>query len=210
MVRTLIGTIVGLLAVATVTAAQATTINFQSIPAGTVLTNQYSFLGVNFSALEDSAVVGAKIINRFGSGDFVWTNCTDLSSTTLCGPDISRADILRIEFDQPANNVSWITDSEGDKSITFNAYNIHDVLIESVSITGDDVLTLFSVGGILRIDMIQPFDDYGWFFDDMHFDIQPVPLPTTAWLFLAGLGMFGANAWIQKHGLKYIESNTDV
>lgn len=94
-------------------AANATLIDFDTSPAGaiasgTIITNQYSSLGVSFSASENGSPVDAWAVTQFAataagaghSGNSLW-NCN-----VGCGP---RADILRMDFAAPVSNVSWYT-----------------------------------------------------------------------------------------------------
>jgi hypothetical protein len=95
-------------------AANATLIDFDTSPAGaiasgTIITNQYSSLGVSFSASENGSPVDAWAVTQFAataagaghSGNSLW-NCN-----VGCGP---RADILRMDFAAPVSNVSWYTE----------------------------------------------------------------------------------------------------
>ena len=174
--------------------ANATVIDFDNLPGGgtlasnTILTTQYSTLGVVFSATENSSPVRSAVISTFQpiSGNY-WAN-TDSGSF---GP---RHDILSIDFSSEVENVSWLTQSYGSRAITFNAYDSNSSLLESVTTTGDWLLTSFSASGIARIDALQPTEGWGWGMDNLSFDsATQVPEPGTAFLIVAGLlGLAGA------------------
>ena len=176
--------------------AAATTIDFDNLPGGgtlaanTDLTNQYSSLGVNFSALENGLTAVAVLSDVLptippGHSGNAWYNCSLLPF--FCS---NRADVLRIMFDSPVENVQWYTDPSGGPpgpGITFEAYDASSTLLATVLVTTSSTfqLTAFSVSGISRVDMIQPTDTWGWGIDNLSFDV--VPEPSTAVLVAAGL-----------------------
>ena len=199
--------------------ANAVIVDFDTLPgggvisSGTEITNQYSSLGVTFGAFENNAITpgpfalydhAALVENPPSNSGNALFNCPPPG----CG---ARADILRISFDNPVNDVSWFTDSEGVSPITFEAYDAGGVLLETVTAISPYggtaytfVLTEFTVDGISRIDMLQPGDNTGWGFDNLSFDnpslsAEPgpgpgpanVPAPATAALLALGVLMFG-------------------
>jgi MYXO-CTERM domain-containing protein len=166
-----------------------------TIPSGTNMGEQYASLGVHFSAWEDGApaiadaaeIFAALFPNPPANEGNAWFN---LDAEDAFG---NRADIMRVEFDAPVNDVSWYTDSEGGPpapGIRFEAYDADGFLIETVFVgdTGFPMFqfTQFTMDGISRIDMLQPADGWGWSIDNLSF--TPVPAPgALALLGLAGL-----------------------
>ena len=106
----------------------------------------------------------------------------------ICAAGGARADTLSIIFDTLASDVSWLTQSFGVSSATFNAYGAGGRLLESVVQTGDLVATAFSVGGIRRIEALQPGDGCAWGMDDLSFTVS---VPEPAALSLLGIGLLG-------------------
>jgi len=177
--------------------ASATVIDFDTLPGGgalargTDLTSQYSSLGVTFRAIEASATVPSVVSNEDYGGAWnvtsnIWTNC----SSDDCSAG-SRADALEILFAAPVSGVSWLTQSFGSLSVTFNAYDSGGGLLESVVRTGDLVATAFASGGIARIEALQPSDSWAWGLDDLTFTSAAVPEPGTLAVFAAALAGLG-------------------
>jgi hypothetical protein len=180
------------------TNAHAILIDFDNLPGGgtTVsgqsLTNEYASLGVNFFGFEE----GAPLNNTVGLDSTLSNpmgNALSNSSPFLG----SRHDILRIVFDTPASNLSWLT-RRSLLAPTFFFYDASDVLLGSLiseaGICCTLVNTVASFSGVSRIDAVQPSDTWSWAMDNLSFDLGPssaVPTPTTLALFglgLAGLG----------------------
>jgi hypothetical protein len=168
-------------------AMQGAVVDFDNLPGGgtiaanTVLTTQYSSIGVTFSAIEDGSPVSAAVINTFSpiSGNY-WANTPDGNY----GP---RWDALIMDFSTPVSGVSWLTQSHGSLSITFNAYDAGNNLLETLVITGDWAPSGFAASGISRIEALQPDDGWGWGMDNLEFSSGQVPEPATYGMFALGL-----------------------
>lgn len=82
--------------------------------------------------------------------------------------------------------------------ITFKAYNNANVLLETVSIMSNYpsyASASFSVGGIARIDAVNPTQGWGWAMDNLTFSTaSAVPEPESYALAFAGLMVVGALA----------------
>ncbi len=163
-------------------------VDFDNLPGGgtiaadTALTTQYSSIGVTFSALEDGSPVSAAVINSASpiSGNY-WANTSD-------GDFGPRWDALIMEFATPVSGVNWLTQSHGGLSITFNAYDAGNTLLETLVITGNWVPTSFAATGISRIEALQPDDGWGWGMDSLEFDSAgQVPEPATFAMLALGL-----------------------
>jgi hypothetical protein len=154
-----------------------------TLPADTVLTTQYSSVGVIFSALEDGSPANSAVINPFEpiSGNY-WANTPDGNF----GP---RWDALIMDFATPVSGVSWLTQSYGGESITFNAYDAGNNLLETLIVTGDWVATGFAASGIARIEALQPNDNWGWGMDNLEFTPGQIPEPATFSMLALGLAV---------------------
>lgn len=173
--------------------ANATVIDFDDLVGPVVLAEQYSALGVHFSASENGssvgAIAGSSLTGTSHTAPNVWSNCYP----SICA---DRADILRIDFDFLVDNLSWYTDTAGSLQPIFNAYASDGSLLESILATatseGTYALSAFSASGISYVELLQPNDDWGYYIDTISFDRAAVSEPVTLALFglgLAGIGL---------------------
>lgn len=177
----------------------ATLINFETdglgnpIATNTPITTQYQNLGVIFGGLENGSAVDI-VAGPDPDGDLtisppnVLSNCSVI--TSACGGN--RADILQIFFTGTAGGVSLFLNTLGGQSVTFNAYDSLDNLIESQSLTGQYIPVSFSSSSIARIDGLQPNDGWAWTIDNLAFTSSAVPEPGTWALMLLGFFAIGA------------------
>lgn len=178
-------------------AAFAVLIDFDNLPgggstvAGQILTNEYAFWGVTFSAFED----GASVNNTVGL-DFTLSNPMGNSLSNSDPFSSSRHDVLRISFSVPVNNLQWLT-RRSYEAPTFNFYNAAGDLLGSLTSEIGSCCTLVQTdatafSNVSRIDAIQPTDTWFWVMDNLSFDPTVVPAPPALWLFSSGLlGLVG-------------------
>jgi hypothetical protein len=177
--RFLVGFTMAVLVFGMAGTANATLVTFDSSPdagalaSGTNLTDQYASWGVNFSAWEDGGIVDALVTDAYAQWDGnSWMN--DAGNLS------NAADVLRIDFDAAANNVSLYLQTYGSLAVTFDVYGAGDVLLETQSvITGGSTYeqVVFASSNITYIEGLQPseFDDWFWAMDDLSFDAVPEP-----------------------------------
>ena len=202
----------------------ATTIDFDNSPvgtlaAGTQLLNQYSSLGVTFSAYWNESDYNAEQMTNtyvyqeypLPSGGNYWTNTVVVPTTQGYQTDDLR--FLRADFSQGTFSLSFdYMSSWGDRDIIFSYYDSSDSLLYAQSInTGGDpwdnslAVSYTSNSNAISYVLLDrgPLGrpPYEWFFavDNMTFDApgnntDPVPEPSTVLLFSFGLlGLAGVS-----------------
>ena len=95
------------------------------------------------------------------------------------------------------SGVSWLLDSEGYLPVTFNAYDSHGTLLQSVSGASNYPSygsLAFTVGDISRIDAVNGTPGWAWSMDNLSFSTSAVPEPGELPLMLAGLAGLGVVA----------------
>lgn len=93
--------------------------------------------------------------------------------------------------------MSWLLDSEGYLPVTFNAYDSHGTLLQSVSGASNYPSygsLAFTVGDISRIDAVNGTPGWAWSMDNLSFSTSAVPEPGELPLMLAGLAGLGVVA----------------
>jgi hypothetical protein len=159
------------------------------------VTTQYAADGVIFSGLENDAAVNLEAVDG-----------TVFSDSTPASPPMSlsnffndnsglRADVMSFNFLAPASGIEFDYNPAGSRGVnsTVNLYNSFDSLISSYTIgslytvmtTPNHWRVVVPDGGVSRLDLLQPDDDWGHYVDNLSF--TPVPEPGTLLLLCAGL-----------------------
>lgn len=195
---------VALAAALVATPAAAVTINFDDVPAPTVITNQYagavfsSEAGFNVLTLAVAATYDTTVPNII---------CSGLATTVNCFSDVY------VDFTSAVNGLSFYT--VGDNS----AGDLADVrvfsgatLLGTVDVVGDAdpfnttiVIDLAGFADVTRIEIVDIADPLGLGFDDFTFESGPtgggVPEPGVWALMLLGFGGAGAALRAQRRRL---------
>lgn len=169
----------------------AVLINFSDSPvgtltAGTIITTQYLSLGVTFSATENGSPINLVVVDIetvAAQGNYLGN--TDSNSFG------SRHDTITITFSSPVENVSWLTQSHGGQSISFNAFSSSNTLLQTVNTSSGGIswgTTSFSASGISRIEANQPSDGWAWGLDNLSYTVVPEPASASL-IVLGGLGI---------------------
>ena len=181
--------------------AQSISIDFDTSPVGplsggTVLTNQYSSLGVNFTGFENGIEVPTYVDDYWGSspgGGNYWTNCLPDNADNW---GAARRDVLRISFDVPVSDLGFdYWTSWGSGTVTFNFYDTSNALIDTqvLSTSGWESSSFAYGTGISYLDMLQPRDDWAYAVDNFNF--TPIPAPGAILLGSIGAGLVG---WLRR------------
>jgi hypothetical protein len=146
-------------------------IDFEGFGSKQLVTNQIP--GITITSSEDDSDTGLGGLLQVNgdpfptltiNGNGVLTNCLTLSCTLL-----DRADVLRIDFDNPVSGLSLSFDGDGKLS-TFKAYNTSGAEIEEIIPSSEQVLISFTVSGISYVDIHQDGDRDAYSIDDLNFE----------------------------------------
>ncbi|MDO6428263.1 PEP-CTERM sorting domain-containing protein [Thalassotalea sp. 1_MG-2023] len=191
--------LVSLLVLAT-SYAHGTLIDFDTdangnvITANTAITNQYQNWGVTFAGFEDNASININAAPdpdgvTAPSGSNVLTNCAVAS----LGCPGNRADIVEILFSGSSSNISLMLDTLGSSSVTFELYDINNLLLETKTVSSNTstyVPVSFSSVGVSKILGLQPNESWAWAMDDLSFDMNlSAEIPEPSIIFILSLGL---------------------
>lgn len=176
------------------------TLNFDSVPTGSVLTNEFASLGVSFSSSSGPYPLVNAIspsLPSDGSGQYSGGNFLQAVPRTQGGGNIT------ITFLNPITSFGiWVGDLEsfgGATTATFSGATAMTETIIMNSVVGETPLAFGFFGAtfdeaISTVSLQIASSDYV-LFDDLFFgdvasppEISPVPLPASGWLLMAGIG----------------------
>ncbi|NRA31056.1 MAG: hypothetical protein HRU11_12450 [Parvularculaceae bacterium] len=168
--------------------ASAVTIDFESRPAESDLTNEIA--GITVEAFENGSSVGGGFITSFNgahTSQGLWNLVDDLDFT-----DANRADEMVVTFDVLVSNVSFFHNGFDDTTL-IEARDAGGNVLESVTASGSAQNIALSAGNIAALVFFQSQDDFTYVVDNLTFDAgaAPVPVPAAGLLFggalIAGL-----------------------
>lgn len=197
------GTLVMLAAGFFSSTASAATIDFDTLPgggvvaSGMVISDQYASVGVTFSLFEDNAYEGGAVATtvfaQVGQEGNRLSNMYGSSSV-----DYHRADILRIDFATPVNDVSFDFLPQGSEGGLTRVLALDSSLTaisdQTTGISGLMPARYTVAGaGISRIEIFQPSEGWHWGLDNLTFTpapaTVPVPVPEPTLMLLAAIGL---------------------
>ena len=199
----------------TTTAANATTITFDTLPSGaavpdnTPIGTQYAPLGVTFSAVlgTDTTVLPVATSYSAGqpgplySGNYLANAPSGVPYTFTPTFQVTpRYDILRLTFSGTANGVSLsLNNFSRVGTTTFNAYDANGALLQTFTTNAGDgwAIRSLAVNGVARLDLLNNvYNDSPTFFgiDQLNYTLNAaaVPEPATWGMMILGFGMMGA------------------
>jgi len=172
--------------------AAADDINFDDLPAGTVVTTQYP--GVTFSSSAGHEVLTSPQSATYGTSEpnFI---CSGVSGGITC------SDPVYLDFLAPVSDLHFLAVGDDTSGIIGNASVFAGAtLLGSVNIVGDGdvfgapmLIDLTAFSGVTRLE-ITTTDPAGLGYDDFHFvrGQGPVPEPATWALVLGGFATIGS------------------
>jgi hypothetical protein len=167
--------------------AGAVTINFDSLPGASTVTNQ--FAEATFSAPFGGVTV-------FTSASFFGTSAPNFICSSSCVVDID------IAFTDPVNNLNFLALGDNDAGTTA-LVDVFDGsgLLATVNVVTDGVVNLphmvdlSAFANVTAIKIRDITDSAGLGFDDFNFDVgNNVATPEPASMALFGLGLLGLSA----------------
>ncbi len=165
--------------------ANAGLITFDDHAVGSIITDQYLSDGVVFSGWENGVEVNLTTSNVYSPTYGIYLGNSD-SGTAFPG---NRWDEIRMDFISGVDNLSFKLYSHGSNSITFNAYDISNAIIETIVMSSGPWGNVnFSSTNITRVSALQPDDNWYWAMDEVSFSpTASVPEPSTLAIFALGI-----------------------
>ena len=184
--------------------ANATLINFDTLPGGgpvannTFIGNQYASLGVTFSLFEN----GNPTWKPLATSSFLGMGSHGAGSGN--GLYNVFADVLLIDFTTPVTNVSF--DTYGffgdDTSFNFLAYDTGGSLLDTITNKDGGLMTVsFNGGSVSHIEVLQENDLGTYRIDNLSFGPASAPVPEPGTWMLMGTGLVGllGYGWRKRH-----------
>ena len=207
--RKLMACVVALAATATANAAPIV-INFDTLPGGaplpnnSVLTNQYSSVGVTFSGFENNIAVSQPTATNAFSSEF---GGPPVSGQVLENRDVNnnRADVIRFNFSSPTSGIEFDFLPFGSlgpntliQAFDSNGNLLHSSTIGGPASTNVNFHYILPVSGVSSFTMTQPDDGWVWGMDNLQFS-QEVPEPISLLVFG---GLVAGGGWLARRRMK--------
>lgn len=190
-------------------AVSATTINFDSLPDDSVVTNQ--FAGVTFSSISGYEVrttaqsFGSSLPNIICSAEVGGAQTCGTAGRDPFSSGIPGIDDIFVDFSTPVNNLSFLAVGDNDNG-NIGVVDVFEdaILAGQVNIVGNSngldpfFVDLTGFNNVTRVTIHSITDTFGLGFDDFTFASATVPIPATLYMFGSALGLLG---WIRRKAI---------
>lgn len=156
--------------------AHAIVVNFDDVAHQTVISNQYSSLGLSITAYENGTQVagGPRALDQW-SANIDTPNRKDNALYNCAGSSCSRPDYMRFDFSGTASDISWWQHNEGSLIPTWRAYGVGDALLGSYSFGSQSAWHLADISSLSNVSYLlayQPSDGWTWAVDNFSFTLN--------------------------------------
>jgi hypothetical protein len=154
----------------------ASVIDFDDLAHQTVVSNQYSGLGLTISAYENGVQVqaGPRALDQWSAGiDTI--NRQDNALYNCAGTTCSRPDYMRFDFSGTASGISWWQHNEGSLVPTWQAYGLGGALLGSYSFGSQNAWHYADISSLNNVSYLlayQPSDSWTWAVDNFSFTLD--------------------------------------